>query len=393
MPHRYRLALLLPALLALVTPLALPASAATDPSAAPGPNTAVAYQIGVSHDGYSPDSTIAPPLTRRWSDTFAGGVSYPLIAGGKAFVTVADSGGSYGTTLYALSQATGATVWSQPISGTYYWSNAAYDSGQVFVINYGGLLRAFNAATGTLNWSVQLAGGQYAFNSPPTAAGGVVYVTGSGYGSTLYAVSETSGAMLWSQEIGNNDGSSPALSGKSVFVADSCGFVYAYGLATGQQQWASNSTCQAGGATPVFHSAKVYARIGSGNKILDAGTGQQLGTFKAIPAPAFDGKVGLFLNKGKLTAATGGTTDWTFTGDGGLDTAPIAVAGTVYEGSSSGMLYGLDITTGAVIWSTNVGTAIPAPEEGSAAQPLTGLGAGQGLLIVPAGDQLTAYAG
>ena len=106
-------------------------------------------------------------------------------------MTVASSGGSSGTTLYALSQATGATVWSQPISGTYHLSNAAYDSGQVFVVNFDGLLRAFDADTGTLNWSVQLAGGQYAFNSPPTASGGNVYVTGSGYGSTLYAVSET----------------------------------------------------------------------------------------------------------------------------------------------------------------------------------------------------------
>ena len=221
MPHRrYRPTLLLPALIALIAALASPASAAPDSSAAPDPDAAVAYQIGGSHDGYFPDSTVAPPLTSRWSDTFAGAVSYPLIADRKAFGTVASSGGSSGTTLYALSQATGATVWSQPISGTYHLSNAAYDSGQVFVVNFDGLLRAFDADTGTLNWSMQLAGGQYAFNSPPTAAGGNVYVTGSGYGSTLYAVSETSGAMLWSQEIGNADNSSPALSGKSVFVSD-----------------------------------------------------------------------------------------------------------------------------------------------------------------------------
>ena len=71
-------------------------------------------------------------------------------------MTVASSGGSSGTTLYALSQATGATVWSRPISGTYHLSNAAYDSGQVFVVNFDGLLRAFDADTGTLNWSVQL---------------------------------------------------------------------------------------------------------------------------------------------------------------------------------------------------------------------------------------------
>ncbi len=57
------------------------------------------------------------------------------------------------------------------------------------------------------------------------------------------------------------------------------------------------------------------------------------------------------------------------------------------------MLCGLDINTEAVVWRTNVGATIPAPAEGSSAEPLTGLSAGQGLLIVPAGDQLTAYAG
>jgi hypothetical protein len=42
------------------------------------------------------------------------------------------------------------------------------------------------------------------------------------------------------------------------------------------------------------------------------------------------------------------------------------------------------------VWSTSVGAAIPAPDEQNATQ-LTGLGAGQGLLVVPAGSTLSAY--
>ena len=106
------------------------------PSPAPGPTEAVTYQIGVSHDGYSGDSTLAPPLTARWSRDLPGEISYPLIAAGK-----------------------------------------------VFVINVDGLLRAFDANTGALAWSTQLS--QYLFSSPPTAQGGVVYVGGSGGGGTL----------------------------------------------------------------------------------------------------------------------------------------------------------------------------------------------------------------
>jgi outer membrane protein assembly factor BamB len=334
------------------------------------------------------------PLSGRWTHTFAGPVSYPLIADGKVFVTVADNGGSYGTNLYALDQATGAVLWSQPVSGTYFWSNAAYDGGQVFVLNYDGLLRAYDAGTGTLNWSSQLPG-QYAFSSPPTADNGVVYAGGAGSGGTLYAVSESNGSVLWTQPVANGDNSSPTLSATTVFVSYACGLVYAFDRTSGQQDWFSNGPCEGGGGkTTVYHSGLVYARDPiAGNKILDAGTGVQDGTFQAGPAPAFAGKTGVFLNSGTLAAIVGTKTLWTFTGDGGLDTAPIIVGSTVYEGSSSGMLYGVNIKTGLVVWSTNVGSGIPAPDEQSVSQPLTGLGAGQGLLVVPSGDLLSAYSG
>jgi outer membrane protein assembly factor BamB len=106
-----------------------------------------------------------------------------------------------------------------------------------------------------------------------------------------------------------------------------------------------------------------------------------------LPSPA----AGTAKSARRLTAP--GKTLWSFAGDGGLDTAPIAVGSTVYEGSSSGMLYGLNVSTGKIAWSTNVGSGIPGPDKQNVSQPLTGLGAGQGLLVVPAGDQLSAYGG
>ena len=391
MHTRHRLYPVLAAGLALLAAVAAPAIAASGATVA-GPTTAVAYQISIGHDGYSGDTTIAPPLSLRWSHTFAGPVSYPLIADGKVFVTVADSGGSSGTNLYALNQKTGAVLWSQPISGTFFWSNAAYDGGRVFVLNFDGLLRAFGAAGGTPDWSAQLPG-QSSFSSPPTANGGIVYTGGAGSGGTVYAVNESNGAVLWTQPVQNGDHSSPALSGTDMYVSYACGLVYAFNRVTGHLQWFSNGPCEGGGGkTPVYHSSHVYTRDFFGNKILDASTGKLLGSFQADPAPAFAGKTGLFLSAGTLQAVDQKTL-WTFTGDGGLDTAPIVVGSTVYEGSSSGMLYGLNLSRGNVVWSVNVGSGIPAPDEQNVSQPLTGLGAGQGLLVVPAGDHLTAYDG
>ncbi len=356
MHTHYRLFLLLAILLALLGASAVPAAAAPPNPTAGCTTLAVAYQISVSHDGCSNDSTIVPPLTQRWSRDFTGPVSYPLIADGKVFVTVADVPNfGYGTTLYALDQATGTTLWSQAITGTYYWSNAAYDAGRVFVVNFDGLLQAFDAASGAPAWTVQLPG-QSAFSSPPTADSGVVYTGGAGIGGTLYAASESDGAVLWTQPVANGDHSSPALSATDVFVSYACGLVYAFDRATGQLRWFNSGPCEGGGGkTPVYHASRVYSRDSSGNEILDASTGDLLGTFQAGPAPAFAGQIGLFLNAGTLQATSGRRTLWTFNGDGGLDSAPIVVGGTVFVGSSSGMLYGLDLRRGQVVWSTNVG--------------------------------------
>src|SRR5262249_23861549 len=95
-----------------------------------------------------------------------------------------------------------------------------------------------------------------------------------------------------------------------------------------------------------------------------------------------------------LTAIAGaglGSADWTFTGDGNLDTAPLVVGGLVFVGSSGGNLYALDAAAGTTSWSTNVGSPIPGPDEQNVSQPLTGLGAANGALVVSAGSQLVAY--
>jgi outer membrane protein assembly factor BamB len=82
---------------------------------------------------------------------------------------------------------------------------------------------------------------------------------------------------------------------------------------------------------------------------------------------------------------------WSFSGDGGLVTSPIVVDNYVFIGSSSGNLYGLNATTGAQAWQVNVGAPIPGGAGWGAGLQLSGLSAGDGLLVVPAGNSLTAY--
>jgi len=350
------------------------------PTPTPTPTgQSVTYQIDPAHSGSQVDS-ITPPLMQRWSRDLGSPTSYPLIAGGKVFVVA-------GTNLYALNSATGATVWGPINLGVY--PNIAYDSGRVFGVNRDGLLRSFDAATGTEQWSRQLTGQQ--FTSPPSAMDGTVYVSGW---QTLYGVNETDGTIKWGVLGAGGDHSSPAVTSSAVYVSYACNQAYSLTPSTGAIIWHHTSSCFGGGGkTAVFHSGRVYVRGSLGNFALDQGTGIEVGQFVSVTAPAFHGSTGFYLNAATIEARdiSTGTLKWSFTGDGNIRSAPIVVNGTVYVGSVSGKLYGLDETTGANVWTGTVGASVNPPDEHNSSVPLTGLGAGEGLIVVPASNLVVAY--
>ncbi|HEY1778627.1 MAG TPA: PQQ-binding-like beta-propeller repeat protein [Solirubrobacteraceae bacterium] len=357
---------------------------------------AVAYQLDPAHDGYQTDDPITAPLSQAWSDTLPGAVSYPLVVNGVVYVTASVASG-YGTTLYAIEQATGATLWTHALGGTYNFSGLAYDAGQIFTINFGGQLTAFNASTGATDWVLALSG-QTAFSSAPTAANGYVYVAGAGTGGTVYAVSESTGALAWTAPVENGDDSSPAVSATGVYVTYACDQDYDFNPVTGALIWHFSGNCDGGGGkTPVLAGGDIFARDNgsSGDVVLSASGGTDVGSFESPYAPAAGGGELYSASGGSLVAFAEwglGSTEWSFSGDSHLDTAPLVDGSLAFEGSSSGELYAIDTSTGTSVWSTNTGSAIAAPdEEGSVL--VTGLGVGENTLIVPAGKTLLAYTG
>ena len=346
-----------------------------------GPSQAVAYQINPSHTGSQSDS-VSPPLVQRWSRDLGGLVSYPLIAGGKIFVVA-------GQNLFALNSSNGATLWGPIDIGLS--RGLAYDSDRVFAINLGGLLRGFDAATGSQVWSRQLSG---QFTSPPTAMAGTIYVGAVG---NLYAVSAEDGTVKWSNPNAGGDQSSPAVTTTRAYVSYACQKAWALSPSTGAVIWHNpQSSCFfTGGRTPVFYNERVYMRDPfRANLTLDPGTGIPVAEFSAGPAPASNGSTGFFLNNSFTLQArdiSSGAVKWSFTGDGNLRSAPIVVNGTVYIGSGGGKLYALDASTGTNVWTGTVGAAVNAPDEHNLLGPLTGLGAGEGLIVVPASNLVVAY--
>ena len=355
---------------------------------------AVAFQITPTHSGSMQFKSASLPAASKWRVSLDGTPSYPLIAEGKVFLTVAVSAG---TELIALDQATGAPVWGPVMIGAP--GNAAYDAGRVFVLSNifasAAILQAFDAATGMPLWSTSLTG-QWAFNAAPTAANGIIYVGGSGSGGTLYAVDEQTGALRWTMPVANGNNSSPAVTTGGVYVTYPCQ-TYDFDPVSGVQLWNNNGGCEGGGgATPVVANGVLYSpndTSGYAGITLDASNGTVLGSFQADTIPAIGATTGYFLQSGILRAVSlaSNTILWSFAGDGSLTGAPIVVNGYVFISSSAGNLYALDSATGQQIWLVNLGAPVDSGSGFDYGIPFSGLGAGQGLLVVPAGNTVTAY--
>lgn len=349
---------------------------------------AVSFQLNPAHTGVTKFQVAGFPSAAKWQVNLNGSPSYALIADGKVFVTVAVSNN---TQLIALDQATGKTAWGPIVlSGE---SNAAYDNGNVFVVGTDGLMQAFRGDTGRPFWTISLTG-QYGIASGITAANGVLFT--SIEGGAVDAVDEKAGKVLWTQEVNGGDDSTPAVTADGVYVAYPCQ-TYDLTPSTGAAVWTNNTGCDGGGGgTPVVADGKLYAPNGFGTyngDVFNASTGKLVFSYVADNLPAIATNMGYFLQSGTLVGLKlkNYSIVWSFAGDGGLVTSPIVVNDYVFVGSSSGNLYGLDATTGAQLWQVNVGAAIPPGAGWGAGLQLSGLSAGDGLLVVPAGNTLTAY--
>lgn len=348
---------------------------------------AVSYQMNSAHTGAVTFNALTLPAGSTWSVNVGGNPSYALIAGGNVFVTVSVSGNSQ---LLALNGATGATLWGPiPFTGAV---NAAYDNGRLFVVAgnpQGQIISAIDPATGNPLWSAAVNGGW--FPEPPVAADGIVYAINAGL---VTAFDESSGASLWSEDIGGTDGI-VAVTADGVYGASPCTAIDLQ-PAVGTLLWYNNSGCSGGGgATPVVINGTDYApnsSAGSSGTVFDAESGALEGSYSATVIPAFSSSTGFFLSGGTLrgVALSNNQVLWSFAGDGQLSGAAIVVNNYVFIGSGGGNLYGLDAATGQQVWTQSLGAAIPASAEYGPIM-YTGLAAGDGLLVVPNGTNVTAY--
>ena len=230
----------------------------------------VAHHENAAHDGRN-CSTVPVNPAQLWSVTLNGAASYPVIAGGRIFVTTSAPGGSYGGSLYALDAQTGKTLWGPvALSGTYFYFPLAYGGGRVFVNDFDGTLRAFNAATGAQEWSTTTS----YFSGEPVVSQGEVWVQGSG---SVYGLSAKTGAIEVQTGYLDGDGAAPAVDKSGVYVSTGCQTQVKLSL-SGETLWEDSNSCSGGGgASTALWRGLMYG--GEGDKILDQSTG-------AVEAPS-----------------------------------------------------------------------------------------------------------
>lgn len=370
------------------------ADASVTVTAAPAAAPATAYRMSESHDGVLMTTNgITHPATTAptWTRDFSAPVSYPLIADGKVFIATANPDDTYGNMLYALNAQTGATIWGPiAIPGTYFGSGLTYDDGRIFILMFDGALRAFDATNGAPLWTTQLPG--YWYQASPNAYGDMVFVSGNG---GLSALEGTSGAILWTtQSAGTTGWASPAVSSEGVYTqAGSCS-AGAYHPVVGDALWEARSPCDGPwDYAPVIKNGIFFGRTGGSLNLFDAESGDFMLQLGSTLAPAVTDTAVVSVYSGILssTRLSDLVQTWSFSGDGDLVTAPIVVNTMVFVGSASGKVHGLDLETGAEIWTGQSPLPINYDSENGGPMPPSGPAAGEDVMVFPAGDSVVAW--
>ncbi|HOX38588.1 MAG TPA: PQQ-binding-like beta-propeller repeat protein [Candidatus Brocadiia bacterium] len=156
------------------------------------------------------------------------GCASPMVYGGRVYAHgVRSSDGA--NAIYAFDAGTGAQLWAAPVGMDWWdsWASPAVDaaSGSV-LLAAGNTMMAVDAVTGANKWVSGPTFNNDVVNSSPLVIGGYAYVTDSGWSNSfqsyVYAVDMTDGSIAWSQPIGTQTGTTVAASpdGSTVYVAD-----------------------------------------------------------------------------------------------------------------------------------------------------------------------------
>ena len=251
-------------------------------------------------------------------------IGSPTIVDGTAYT------GEFNGSVYALDTTDGTAEWTTSVGSVA--STPAVEGEGVYAPSRGSV-HAFTRDDGSTEWSIDVTG----IAQHPTISGETVYLgTGrltANSDCRAYAINRSDGSKIWESPLYEGGLSSPTVGADAVYLSsypvfEQEEFVYALDPADGTELW-SYSHDQIGSvlAKPVLANGTIYV------------TGELIST-------SYDGPSIIC-----AIDAEDGSEQWVVEFDSTISTPPAVADGTVYVGTESMQLYGLETATGAEQWS------------------------------------------
>lgn len=272
-----------------------------------------------------------------WTARLSAPVGTPAVADGRIYV----ASGAKHTRLHALDAVTGRREW-QAIGGLRPQYTPLVDSGLVLRLSDLGVLRRYDPATGHIFWRSQ-DGFSEGMLAPPTLAGGRVFELSD----ALVALDAKTGKRLWTAP-GDCFRCALGVDSAHVYAAGKEG-LRAYDVATGQVAWTAPGFADLDTASSTVVSDGIVVVPSTRNRQKTPGDNSKyIWSFWVEAFRSSDGKA---LWRVRLPNADG-FDPWI---------QPVAADGLVVCQSVGGMLYAIDLHTGAVRWRANIGSTDSTP--------------------------------
>jgi outer membrane protein assembly factor BamB len=289
-------------------------------------------------------------------------VSSPIVGGGDVFA--AGSNGSI-----SAYSSLGVRLWTSNLGSAAIVDTPAYDSGNLFV-EEGGILYSLSGADGSVNWSQSIGTN----DSSPTVTDGQVFVAPEN--GTEESFDESTGSPNWTGRLEfSATYNSPTVGGGLVFTGDTSCVINALSESTGATVWQQNYDEANIDASPAYFNGAVVGTSMGGyvfSRSAPSGASNWLtsvsGAVESSPAvyqPASGDAVAVFgTDSGSMYGvdeSTGAILWSTNLGGGPIFSSPaVSADGVAFVGTEDGDFVALDVSTGSVLWNFDLGTSITA---------------------------------
>ncbi|WP_424016186.1 PQQ-binding-like beta-propeller repeat protein (plasmid) [Halorientalis pallida] len=303
-------------------------------------------QTGAVEEIHGPTSE----FTQAWDFKTDGQVNTaPTFSNGTLYV------GTTANSVYALNRTSGEQRWEISVGGTV--ENTVIVGDTVYASAENERVYAIDKLSGEVRWS---RGAGLRHTERVTVHNSTVYVVtwqSEGYRRNdkthVRAINTSDGSLRWTRTYGNNKfRSSPTVTADTVYLTDRNGNVRALDRETGDRRWVTN--VGAGVRTPaVISEGQLFVGDTSGNvHALNAQTGSKQWRYHGgggIQTPLAVTQTQIFAVDGDRLYALDrdGNWKWSHRVAADISTAPVAVNGTVYIGSSNAkQVYAIDASDG-----------------------------------------------